>query len=59
MDRILRPGGLAYFRDSKYIMDDIMEITNAMGWYNDLRETAEGSFASRKILMCHKPMSGS
>ncbi|KAJ3676685.1 hypothetical protein LUZ60_004097 [Juncus effusus] len=56
MDRILRPGGLAYIRDSKFIMDEIMNITNAMGWYNDLRDTAEGPFASRKILMCRKPL---
>ncbi|KAJ3685633.1 hypothetical protein LUZ61_014797 [Rhynchospora tenuis] len=59
MDRILRPGGLAYIRDSKYIMDEIMEITKAMGWHNDLRDTAEGRYASRKILMCRKPMSRS
>lgn len=56
MDRILRPGGIAYIRDSKFIMDDIQAVTKAMGWRNDLQDTAEGPYASRKILMCQKPM---
>ncbi|XP_020087646.1 probable methyltransferase PMT11 [Ananas comosus] len=56
MDRILRPGGIVYIRDSKFIMDDIQAVTKAMGWRNDLRDTAEGPYASRKILMCQKPM---
>ncbi|XP_072961546.1 probable methyltransferase PMT11 [Typha angustifolia] len=56
MDRILRPGGLAYIRDSKFIMDEIQDITRAIGWRIDLRDTADGPYASRKILMCQKPI---
>ncbi|XP_020252474.1 probable methyltransferase PMT11 [Asparagus officinalis] len=54
MDRILRPGGLAYIRDTKSILEDIKEITEAMGWRSDLRDTAEGPYANRKILTCQK-----
>ncbi|TVU36529.1 hypothetical protein EJB05_18466, partial [Eragrostis curvula] len=56
MDRILRPGGRAYIRDRKEIIQDIKEITNAMGWRGTIRDTAEGPYASRKVLMCDKPM---
>ncbi|RRT65433.1 hypothetical protein BHE74_00005405 [Ensete ventricosum] len=54
MDRMLRPGGRAYIRDSKYIINDIQQIAEAMGWRTNLRDTAEGPYASRKILMCQK-----
>ncbi|KAJ6814976.1 putative methyltransferase PMT11 isoform X1 [Iris pallida] len=56
MDRILRPGGRAYIRDNIYIIDEIQEITKAMGWRTDLRDTSEGPYANRKILMCQKKM---
>uniref|UniRef100_A0A1D1XEP4 Methyltransferase n=1 Tax=Anthurium amnicola TaxID=1678845 RepID=A0A1D1XEP4_9ARAE len=56
MDRILRPGGRAYIRDSRAILDEIKEITDAMGWRVDLRDTSEGPYASRKIMMCEKQM---
>ncbi|KAK1265065.1 putative methyltransferase PMT11 [Acorus gramineus] len=54
MDRMLRPGGLAYIRDLKSIIEEIAEITKAMGWHNDLRDTPDGPYASQKILMCRK-----
>ncbi|KAK1321407.1 putative methyltransferase PMT11 [Acorus calamus] len=54
MDRILRPGGIAYIHDSNYIVEEVAEITKAMGWHNDLRDTFEGPYASQKILMCWK-----
>lgn len=54
MDRILRPGGYAYIRDSKFIVEEIKEITEAMGWRADLRDTAEGHYSSRKMLLCQK-----
>uniref|UniRef100_A0A804QV75 Methyltransferase n=1 Tax=Zea mays TaxID=4577 RepID=A0A804QV75_MAIZE len=56
MDRILRPGGKAYIRDRKEVIQEIKEITNAMGWRGTIRDTAEGAYASRKVLMCDKPM---
>lgn len=57
MDRILRPGGHVYIRDSKNIMGEILDIAQAMGWRTDLRDTSEGPYASRKILRCDKPIS--
>ncbi|CAL9134909.1 hypothetical protein MUK42_05820 [Musa troglodytarum] len=57
MDRMLRPGGHVYIRDSKYIMEEILDITLAMGWRSDLRDTSEGPYASRKLLLCNKPFS--
>ncbi|CAO2167057.1 unnamed protein product [Urochloa humidicola] len=56
MDRILRPGGRAYIRDRKEVIQEIKEITSAMGWRGTIRDTAEGLYASRKVLMCDKPM---
>ncbi|KAG0479193.1 hypothetical protein HPP92_013912 [Vanilla planifolia] len=41
MDRILRPGGHAYIRDSKYIIDEVQAITKAMGWRADQHDTSE------------------
>ncbi|PKU69415.1 probable methyltransferase PMT11 [Dendrobium catenatum] len=54
MDRILRPGGRAYIRDSKYIVDEIQTITVALGWRSDQHDTSEGPYASRRILICQK-----
>lgn len=54
MDRILRPGGRAYILDSESIMVEINEITKAMGWRSDLRDTSEGPYARTKLLRCEK-----
>lgn len=54
MDRILRPGGRAYIRDSIDVMDEIQEITKAMGWHTSLRDTSEGPHSSYRILTCEK-----
>lgn len=54
MDRILRPGGLAYIRDAKSIIGEIKEITDMMGWTCYIRDTSEGPYASRKLLTCQK-----
>ncbi|KAM0906483.1 hypothetical protein ACQ4PT_016737 [Festuca glaucescens] len=56
MDRILRPGGKAYIRDKKETIQEIKEITDAMGWRATIRDTSEGPYASRKVLMCDKLM---
>ncbi|KAH7678153.1 Phosphoethanolamine N-methyltransferase protein [Dioscorea alata] len=56
MDRILRPGGRAYIRDSRFIVNEIKEITEAMGWRTEVRDTAEGPYASRKVIMCQKQL---
>ncbi|XP_010534523.1 PREDICTED: probable methyltransferase PMT11 [Tarenaya hassleriana] len=54
MDRILRPGGRAYIRDSIDVMDELQEIAKAMGWHTTLRFTSEGPHASYRILTCEK-----
>uniref|UniRef100_A0A1J3EQW9 Methyltransferase n=1 Tax=Noccaea caerulescens TaxID=107243 RepID=A0A1J3EQW9_NOCCA len=54
MDRILRPGGRAYIRDSIDVMGEIQDITKAMGWHTSLRDTSEGPHASYRILTCEK-----
>ncbi|KAI4299527.1 hypothetical protein L6164_032979 [Bauhinia variegata] len=50
MDRMLRPGGRVYIRDSLAIMDELQEIAKAMGWHVTLRDTSEGPHASYRIL---------
>ncbi|KAJ0103413.1 hypothetical protein Patl1_06449 [Pistacia atlantica] len=50
MDRMLRPGGHVYIRDSVDVMDELEEIAKAMGWRVTMRETAEGPHASYRVL---------
>lgn len=54
MNRILRPGGRAYIRDSIDLMDELQEIGKAMGWHTVVRDTSEGPHASYRILTCEK-----
>ncbi|CAK7325745.1 unnamed protein product [Dovyalis caffra] len=54
MDRILRPGGRVYIRDSLDVMDELLQIAKAMGWQATLRDTSEGPHASYRILTCDK-----
>eukprot|EP00252_Welwitschia_mirabilis_P003492 TRINITY_DN13552_c0_g1_i1.p1 TRINITY_DN13552_c0_g1~~TRINITY_DN13552_c0_g1_i1.p1 ORF type:complete len:121 (-),score=10.62 TRINITY_DN13552_c0_g1_i1:169-531(-) len=56
MDRILRPGGYAYIRDSRTILPKLEAIGKAMGWRTRIFDTEEGPYASRKVLSCQKPM---
>lgn len=54
MDRILRPGGRAYIRDTNSIIDEVKEIADAMGWVTLLFDIGEGPHASLKLLNCEK-----
>ncbi|KDP44890.1 hypothetical protein JCGZ_01390 [Jatropha curcas] len=54
MDRILRPGGRAYIRDSLDVMDEVQATAKAMGWACQLHDTSEGPHASYRILRCDK-----
>ncbi|KAJ7965488.1 S-adenosyl-L-methionine-dependent methyltransferases superfamily protein [Quillaja saponaria] len=56
MDRMLRPGGLVYIRDSVSVMGELQEIATAMGWVSALHDTSEGPHASWKIFMSEKRM---
>lgn len=54
IDRILRPGGRVYIRDSVAIMDELQAIGKAMGWHVTLRDTSEGPHSSYRILIGEK-----
>lgn len=54
MDRILRPGGRVYIRDSLAVMDELQAIGKALGWRVSIRDTSEGPHASYKILIGDK-----
>ncbi|XP_054798057.1 probable methyltransferase PMT10 isoform X1 [Prosopis cineraria] len=54
MDRMLRPGGRVYIRDSIYVISELEEIANAMGWVNFRHDVGEGPYASWKILRSEK-----
>ncbi|CAK7346899.1 unnamed protein product [Dovyalis caffra] len=56
MDRMLRPGGAVYIRDSISVMGELQEIATAVRWVCTLRDTGEGPHASWKILLCDKRM---
>ncbi|KAI3793316.1 hypothetical protein L1987_35933 [Smallanthus sonchifolius] len=50
MDRILRPGGRVYIRDSVSVMSELEEIGKAIGWRVAIRDTAEGPHSSYRVL---------
>nr|QTZ19650.1 putative methyltransferase PMT10 [Bixa orellana] len=54
MDRMLRPGGRVYIRDSVLVMSELQAIAAAMGWVPALHDISEGPHASWKILICEK-----
>ncbi|CAK9138490.1 unnamed protein product [Ilex paraguariensis] len=54
MDRILRPGGRVYIRDTTTVIDELKEIADAMGWVTFKFDTGEGPHASLKLLHCEK-----
>ncbi|KAJ7959185.1 S-adenosyl-L-methionine-dependent methyltransferases superfamily protein [Quillaja saponaria] len=56
MDRMLRPGGSVYIRDSVSVIGGLQEIAMVMGWAPALHETSEGPHASWKVLICEKRM---
>ncbi|KAL9163931.1 hypothetical protein ABFS82_06G073400 [Erythranthe guttata] len=55
MDRILRPGGRVYIRESLSIVEELEEIGRAVGWHVSLRDPSQGPHASYRILACDKP----
>ncbi|CAN0928445.1 Probable methyltransferase PMT10 [Linum grandiflorum] len=54
MDRMLRPGGTVYIRDSLAVVGEIQEIATALGWVVMVHDTGEGPHASWKFLACEK-----
>ncbi|XP_021757266.1 probable methyltransferase PMT11 [Chenopodium quinoa] len=56
MDRILRPGGHVYIRDTISVVQELQEIAKAMGWRAAIHDTSEGPHASYKVLACDKQL---
>ncbi|MED6216809.1 hypothetical protein PIB30_011400 [Stylosanthes scabra] len=54
MDRMLRPGGHVYIRDSVNVIKELDEIATAMGWVNSQNDVGEGPNTSWRILRCEK-----
>ncbi|KAL2467784.1 putative methyltransferase PMT10 [Forsythia ovata] len=54
MDRILRPGGRAYIRDTTSVIYQLQEIARAMGWVTFLFDSDEGPYSTWKLLTCEK-----
>ena len=54
VDRMLRPGGRVYIRDSVSVISELHEIAKAIGWIPALHDTGEGPFASWKVLIGDK-----
>lgn len=54
MDRILRPGGHVYIRDSVTVMEELQELASAVGWVPALHDTGEGPHASWRVLISEK-----
>ncbi|CAI0616626.1 unnamed protein product, partial [Linum tenue] len=56
MDRMLRPGGTVYIRDTLAVIGEIHDVASAMGWVVMVHDTSEGPHASWKFLACEKRM---
>ncbi|VFR00244.1 unnamed protein product [Cuscuta campestris] len=56
MDRILRPGGRVYIRDFTPIIDEVEELTRAVGWVSFRYDDSEGPHSNWKLLTCEKRM---
>lgn len=56
MDRIMRPGGSAFLRDTRPVLAKVEVIAKAMGWSTRMIDTEEGTYASIKVLSCQKKL---
>ena len=54
MDRMLRPDGRVYIRDTVSVVNELHEIAVAMGWVSAVHDTSEGPHASWRLLRCDK-----
>nr|KYP76688.1 hypothetical protein KK1_020940 [Cajanus cajan] len=55
MDRMLRPGGRVYIRDTTLVIGELEETATAMGWSSSINDVGEGPYSSWKILRSEKP----
>ncbi|XP_031503482.1 probable methyltransferase PMT11 [Nymphaea colorata] len=54
MDRILRPGGRAYIRDSRSILAEVEVLAKLVGWKAVMVKTHEGIYGDSMVLICQK-----
>ncbi|KAG5111888.1 hypothetical protein AAZX31_13G022000 [Glycine max] len=54
MDRMLRPGGRVYIRDTTLVIGELQEIATALGWSTTINDVGEGPYSSWKILRSDK-----
>ncbi|XP_051123832.1 probable methyltransferase PMT10 [Andrographis paniculata] len=54
MDRMLRPGGRVYIRDTIVVIYELEEIAKAMGWVTFMFDSEEGPYSHWKLLNCEK-----
>ncbi|RVX15797.1 putative methyltransferase PMT10 [Vitis vinifera] len=55
MDRMLRPGGRVYIRDTVSVVNELHAIAVAMGWASAVHDTSEGPHASWRLLRTATP----
>ncbi|KAL1533562.1 putative methyltransferase PMT10 [Salvia divinorum] len=54
MDRILRPGGRVYIRDTTAVIEQLKEIAKAVGWVPLVFDSGEGPHSNWKLLTSEK-----
>lgn len=54
MDRILRPGGRVYIRDTTAVIEQLDEIAKAVGWVPFVFDSGEGPHSNWKLLASEK-----
>ncbi|XP_060198355.1 probable methyltransferase PMT10 [Lycium barbarum] len=54
MDRILRPGGRVYIRDTTPVIEELQEIAHALGWVPFKYDSSEGPHSNWKLLIGEK-----
>ncbi|KAK6792155.1 hypothetical protein RDI58_011236 [Solanum bulbocastanum] len=54
IDRILRPGGRVYIRDTKPVIEELVEIAQALGWVSFKYDSSEGPHSHWKLLIGEK-----
>ncbi|KAJ8541595.1 hypothetical protein K7X08_002411 [Anisodus acutangulus] len=54
MDRILRPWGRVYIRDTTPVIEELEEIAHALGWVPFKYDSSEGPYSNWKLLIGEK-----
>ncbi|MCD9561161.1 hypothetical protein HAX54_020139 [Datura stramonium] len=54
IDRILRPGGRVYIRDTTPVIEELQEVAHALGWVPFKYDSSEGPHSNWKLLIGEK-----